>query len=197
MKIVFLANNEISLSLYNWLKYEKNEYIVLLDDKIDIYNITQIQPDIIISYNYKYMIPKEIIQFMKGRIINLHISMLPWNRGASPNFWSFIDKTPKGVTIHLINEGLDTGDILFQKEVFFNECKESLSTSYEALHKELQCLFKQNWSDIRNWSIEPKAQINNGSVHFVKDFDRVKNHMNIDIFNVKINNLIEQYNKLR
>jgi methionyl-tRNA formyltransferase len=197
MKIVFLTNNQISLNLYNWLRYEKNEDIVLIDGKIDLYKIAQVQPDIVISYNYKYMVPKDIIQFLNGRIINLHISMLPWNRGASPNFWSFIDKTPKGVTIHLINEGLDTGDILFQKEIFFNEYKESLRTSYETLHREIQCLFKKNWSDIRNWSIEPKVQINNGSIHFAKDFDRVRNHMNFDIFNVKIYNLIEQYNKLK
>ena len=54
------------------------------------------------------------------RAINLHISYLPWNRGADPNLWSAVGM-PKGVTIHYINDGFDTGDILFQKAILFVE----------------------------------------------------------------------------
>ncbi|MCL0081308.1 hypothetical protein M1N64_03665 [Peptococcaceae bacterium] len=46
----------------------------------------------------------------QGRAINLHISFLPWNRGADPNFWSFIENAPVGVSIHYLDEGIDTGD---------------------------------------------------------------------------------------
>ena len=59
--------------------------------------------------------------------------------------WSFLEDTPKGVTIHYIDEGIDTGDIIVQKEVFIDEDKETLKSSYEILNKEIQALFKENW----------------------------------------------------
>ena len=71
-------------------------------------------PKLIVSYNYKHIIQPEIIVLMNGRLVNLHISYLPWNKGSDPNFWSFIDNTPKGVTIHKIDNHLDTGAILYQ-----------------------------------------------------------------------------------
>ena len=73
--------------------------------------------DLIISFGYKYIIPNEII-VASCPIVNLHISYLPFNRGSHPNFWSHFDDTPSGVTIHLIDEGIDTGPYLFQKRVF-------------------------------------------------------------------------------
>lgn len=95
---------------------------------------------------------------MQGQIFNLHISLLPYNRGASPNFFSFIENTPKGVTIHQIDEGLDTGPILAQKELFFDESKETFASSYEKLILEIQMLFKENWSSISDKNYQLYAQ---------------------------------------
>jgi hypothetical protein len=76
--------------------------------------------DLIISFGYRHIISKEIIKSVNCPIINLHISYLPYNRGAHPNFWSFYDKTPSGVTIHLVNEGIDTGPIIYQRHIIFD-----------------------------------------------------------------------------
>ena len=54
--------------------------------------------------------------------------------GQDPNLWSFIEDTPKGVTIHEIDEGIDTGDIIFQKEIVLNS-NETLASSYEKLQE--------------------------------------------------------------
>ena len=62
---------------------------------------------------------KKLYQNIK-KIINLHISYLPYNKGAHPNFWSFADNTPSGVTIHEVNENLDSGNIIFQKKIEFD-----------------------------------------------------------------------------
>ena len=77
--------------------------------------------EFIVSYGYQKIIKQNVLDLFVGRVINLHISLLPWNRGADPNFWSFIEHTPKGVTIHQIEAGIDTGAILVQKEVSFTE----------------------------------------------------------------------------
>lgn len=169
MKILFLTNNKLTHDLFNWLKNEKGENVVLYIDKISIEKLREIQPDFIISYNYKYIIQKDVIEAMNNKIINLHIAFLPWNRGASPNLWSFLDDTCKGVTIHEVDEGLDTGDILFQKEVFFDESKETLKSSYNKLHEEIQNLFKENWDKIKENKILAKPQIGKGSMHSIND----------------------------
>ena len=108
MCILFLYNNENSLELYRKLR-KIGEKIVLFSDRIDINKVIELNPFFIISYNYKYLIDEDVIKYMKNKIVNLHISLLPWNRGANPNLWSFIDNTPKGVTIHQVSAGLDEG----------------------------------------------------------------------------------------
>lgn len=188
MKILFLTNNEISYELFNWLKNEKNEGVVLYTEDINLDKLYELKPDLIISYNYKYIIKKNVIISMKKRIINLHISLLPWNRGASPNLWSFLENTRKGVTIHRIDEGLDTGEILLQKEVFFDENKETLKSSYIKLHKEIQRLFRENWNEIKNNEIASKPQVGDGSFHFVREsqaIERIINSWDINISELK------------
>ena len=48
-------------------------------------------------------------------IVNLHKAYLPYNKGAHPNFWSFAENTPSGITIHVIDSGIDTGNIIYRK----------------------------------------------------------------------------------
>ena len=99
MKILFLYHNDLALKLADLLKSDGNE-VVLWKKRLELTQLQKMAPDKIISYSYRYIIAKEMIDFMPTSIVNLHISYLPWNRGASPNFWSFIEDTPKGVTIH-------------------------------------------------------------------------------------------------
>lgn len=194
MKILFLTNNEIAYELYNWLKIEKREDAILYMDKISIDKLNEIQPEFIISYNYKYIIKKDIIEYMDNKIINLHISLLPWNKGASPNLWSFLDDTSKGVTIHKVDDGLDTGDVLLQKEIFFDESKESLKSSYNKLNEEIQNLFKKNWNEIKNNNILPQPQVGEGSIHFLKDSKAIESI--IDSWDINILELKKRYKEL-
>lgn len=157
MNILFLGGN-LAKELAEWLR-EQREEVIYREDRITIEDIKKINPDFVISYNYKFLVSKDIIEFVKGNIINLHISFLPWNRGAHPNVWSFLEDTPTGVSIHYVDEGIDTGNIIVQKEVYIDEDKESLRSSYEKLHKELQELFKENWAKIKLNKIKAKKQV--------------------------------------
>ena len=87
------------------------------------------QAGFIVSYGYKHILSPEITSRFSGKAINLHISLLPWNRGADPNLWSFLEDTPKGVTIHYIDPGIDTGDILAAR-VVAPAIDDTLRTSY-------------------------------------------------------------------
>ena len=170
-KILFLTNNDNSLSLYHWLA-EQGEEIIKFSGKITGEYMKDVNPDIIISYNYKYIIRQEVIDYMHEEVFNLHISFLPWNRGASPNFWSFIEDSPKGVSIHKVDAGLDTGNIVAQKEMFFDENRESFLSTYDKLHDELVSLFIRNWSSIKSGCYMASKQEGAGSFHKKEDMEQ-------------------------
>ncbi len=114
--------------------------------------------DFIISFGYRYIITPDIVDLFHHKIINLHISLLPYNRGADPNLWSYLEDTPKGVTIHYIDYGLDTGDILLQQEVKDDILSDTLATSYDRLIKEITKLFNANIVDLLHGNLPSYSQ---------------------------------------
>ena len=192
MKILFLGGG-LSEELTNWLKH-KGEDVIYKDNKIMIDDVRFISPDFIVSYNYRYIIPKKIIDCVNGNAINMHISFLPYNRGANPNVWSILEDTPKGVTIHYIDEYIDTGDIIVQKEVFIDEEIETLKSSYEILHREIQELFKENWDNIKNGDITPVPQPRKGTLHFTKEFLDIERLIQEEGWDTPIKEFKKQYN---
>ncbi len=170
--VLFLTNNDNALGLYDWLA--ERDSVMLCQDKITVDMIKEWAPQIIVSYNYRHMITEDVIDYMNGKIVNLHVSYLPWNRGANPNVWSFVDDTPKGVTIHQISSGLDKGRILYQKECTFDPEKETFETTYRTLHEEIVKLFCGHWEEIRQWKCPLLEQEGNGSYHNAKDFEELK-----------------------
>lgn len=166
--VLLLSNNNNSYILYQWLR-DQGEQVCFYSGRLTEAQILFLAPKLVISYNYSYLIPESIIRLVKGRIINLHISYLPWNKGSDPNFWSFIDDTPKGVTIHQLSEGLDQGDILLQKKLFFNEKEETFRSTYELLNREIVAMFTEHFQEIKNQTLIPYAQEGVGSYHRKKD----------------------------
>lgn len=170
--VLFLTNNSNALSLYDWLQARCK--VCLYSEPLQREQVQRSAPDLIISYNYNYIIKQDIIDDMQGKIINMHISLLPWNRGFSPNIWSFIDDTPKGVTIHQINAGLDTGRVIVQRELLFDPQRETFVSTYEKLNEEIVKLFIENWDTIRNGTYRLYEQQGNGSYHSMKDLETLK-----------------------
>jgi dTDP-4-amino-4,6-dideoxyglucose formyltransferase len=151
MKILFLTNNPITQPLINFLKKSNN--VILWEKELTLDDVYEKDYDFYISYNYRFIIPEIVVNFCYAKLINLHISYLPYNRGSDPLFWSIVDKTPCGVTIHEINAGLDTGPILVQKLVELDK-EDTLKTGYEKMHKEIQELFISFWHLIRKKQIK-------------------------------------------
>lgn len=171
--IIFATNNENTTDLFRWLA-ERGEKVYRFENKLTAAMVEGMRPDFIVSFNYRHIIPEEVLRLLPGRVINLHTSLLPFNRGAAPNFFSFYEDTPKGVTIHLVDEGLDTGDILCQKELIFDEAEETFASSYEILLAEIKQLFRENWQQIREGRIKPVKQEGSGTYHRRKDLDAVR-----------------------
>ena len=111
--------------------------VIEYSDEIDLLFLKNNAIDFVVSYRYKHVIRKKVIRYLPQKIINLHISLLPWNKGADPNLWSLLEDTPKGVSIHYIDDGIDTGDIIYQKELIFDEENDTLASSYTKLNDEI------------------------------------------------------------
>jgi len=117
------------------------------------------RPDWIVMYGWpKILLDDWYWRNFPNRIINLHISLLPWNRGADPNFWSWRDDTPKGVTIHQVDEGIDTGPILSNTQIIYPNMSKrlhTLATAYKLLSAAIEGLFATHWTAIRDGEITP------------------------------------------
>ena len=125
--------------------------------------------DLVISFGYRHIISKGQIDCSIAPIINLHISYLPWNKGAHPNFWSHFDCTPSGVTIHEVDAGIDTGNIIYQKYVNFEKWEDTFALTYKRLLVEIEALFNQNIDPILSKNWESRPQRRNGNTHRAKD----------------------------
>ncbi len=174
--ILFVTNNGNTEDLYRWLS-EREPKVYRIENKLTPEAVEQMAPSFIISFNYRHMIPEEVLRRMPGRVINLHTSLLPYNRGSSPNFFSFLCDTPKGVTIHLVDRGLDTGDILCQREISFDEEKETFASSYDRLLLEVKELFRENWEKIKRGDVVPRRQEGEGSFHRMRELTAIREQM--------------------
>jgi methionyl-tRNA formyltransferase len=166
MKIIVLGPRFSSITSF---LNQKGYSVIECSDPVDRFFLLNNDIDFAVSYRYRHIISQEAITCLKGKIINLHISYLPWNRGADPNLWSFLEDTPKGVSIHYVDTGIDTGDLIARKKIVFNEIYETLSTSYETLNDEILSLFRASWDSIVNGEAQRIKQSKGGSLHKSKD----------------------------
>ena len=87
-------------------------------DPLAVQKIKNIMPDLIVVVAYGQIIPDSIIYLPRYNSINLHFSLLPKYRGASPVQWALLNGEEKtGLTIFQLNEKMDEGDVLSQEEV--------------------------------------------------------------------------------
>ena len=142
--------------------------MVCIETPIHSTNVELKRSDLLVSYGYRHLIRSEQLTFFSRPPINLHISLLPWNRGADPNLWSFLEDSPKGISIHTMDRGLDTGSLLLQKEIQFSE-NETLQSSYDKLQHQIQLLFQSHWKALRNGEIATTPQKGQGSLHRLVD----------------------------
>jgi methionyl-tRNA formyltransferase len=122
-------------------------------------------PFVIVSHGYRHILTPDVIAAAEVAV-NVHIGYLPWNRGASPNLWSFVDGTPKGVTLHLMDAGIDTGPIIAQQQVPLSDL-ETLRSSYAKLQQAAFRLFVSTWPSIRERTFVAVPQPEGGSFHTV------------------------------
>ncbi len=84
--------------------------------------IRELKPDAFVIISYGQIIPKKILEIPKHGALNIHVSLLPKYRGASPIQQALLNNdNATGITIIKINERMDAGDIIFVKKLLISD----------------------------------------------------------------------------
>lgn len=164
MNLLFLGYDAKATSLIDYLCREGWTVTHSADPVSDLSAF-----EAVVSFGYRYILKPAVIETARRPIINLHISYLPWNRGAHPLFWAALEGTPIGVTIHEIDAGIDTGPICFQKKVPIDPEKETFSSGYNILIREMEELFIEKSSSLLAGGYVAEPQRGHGSLHRMRD----------------------------
>lgn len=138
MKILFVTNpyaegvKEIISELRNY-----GEIVGIVNEKKTLERYQNLDIDLVISDRVDFIFPKSFLSGPKI-CINTHPSLLPENRGSYPIFWSCILGGEAGISIHIIDEGIDTGPIVYQSKLNYHE-----SETFREVHlRSRVCIFE-------------------------------------------------------
>lgn len=173
MNVLLIGYKESKIR--DFLNSESNLSWIDGGEKITMDLVESYSPDYIVLHGCHSILGKDIVKKYPRRIINCHGAYLPFNRGAHPNVWSFIDNTPKGGTVHFIDENIDEGDIISRKTIEI-QTNDTLSTTYWRIRDLLEDMFIDNWNDIiENKLITQKQDLTIGKTHYRKELESISN----------------------
>ncbi len=130
----------------------------LRDNPEMVETIRAMKPELIAVVAYGRILPNEILEIPPLGCVNVHGSLLPRHRGASPIQWSIVcgDKIT-GVTTQLMGEGIDTGDVLLTEELTISD-----EDTAESLHDRMAIVGAKVLSDtvegLAKGTVQPKPQ---------------------------------------
>jgi methionyl-tRNA formyltransferase len=202
MSYIYLANGRVGYEVLRWLleRDEKPSGLVVHHDKKSKYKkemltiaklppcdiiegpelateageewVAARKPEWLVSVYFGYILKPRILALPSKGAINLHPALLPYNRGACPNVWSIVERTPAGVTLHFIDPGIDTGDIISQREIAV-EAVDTGATLHVKLEDAALTLFKETWPQIGTGQFPRKPQVEGGTYHRVADVEAI------------------------
>lgn len=122
VKILHFKDQNSSFYSYKNLLSGKKQIQIFkmadINDTDSIRLLRSLRPDLILSLFFNQILNKEVLNIPSKGTINIHPALLPNYRGVSPVFWCLAnDEKETGVTVHFINEGIDTGSIINQSRV--------------------------------------------------------------------------------
>lgn len=146
-------------TIYRGSEFKKQEALEQLQ-RLDL--------DYLICIHFPYIIPPAVLAIPRLGVLNLHPAYLPFNRGWHTPSWTILQGTPAGATLHFMDEGLDTGDIVHQKQLPV-ACGDTADSLYTRL-KELEIeVFREAWPSLLARAPQRMAQTAPGTFHRRQD----------------------------
>jgi methionyl-tRNA formyltransferase len=134
--------------------------------------VAALEPEIGLSVLLGYILAPEFLSVFPRGVVNLHPALLPFNRGAHPNVWSIVEGTPAGATLHWVDSGVDTGDIIAQAPTGV-AAEDTGETLYHKLERASLELLQQTWPAIEAGNAPRRRQSGPGTSHRARDLDRI------------------------
>ena len=203
MRIVYFGNNRLGWMVLDWLREQGAEIAGLVlhpparrrfGDEIEraaalapdrifdgsrlrepdvLDRIGSLRADLGLSVMFGYILRAPLIGLFPRGVVNLHPSLLPFNRGACPNVWSIVDGTPAGATLHYIDTRVDTGDLIAQQKVEVEPVDTGL-TLYGKLETAAFDLFRRAWPAVLSGVAAHVPQpAGAGTSHRMRDLDGI------------------------
>ena len=132
----------------------------------------------VVGIHFPSIVPPEVLALPREGVLNLHPAFLPWNRGWHTPSWAILDGTPAGATLHFMDAGVDSGEVVHQRKLEVSPA-DTANTLYARM-KELELdVFREAWPALAAGRVRRRAQRGEGSVHrraelFAPDVQRLE-----------------------
>lgn len=203
MKIMLMSDGEVGQKITLWLleNYPNDVALIITAAENEIFNACVAKGIPSFVYDSETRLLEILAQFpqcemgflcwwprlVSGKVINslpkgfvnTHPSLLPQNRGKHFNFWALVEQSSFGVSLHAVDEGIDSGDIIAQLPISY-DWEDSGESLYLRAKDKMVDLFLQTYPYLRvgKFSRYPQDLIN-GSLHFASEIDSAS-HIELD-----------------
>ena len=129
-------------------------------------SIAALSPDLFMAVGYTKLLKDEILSLPRALAANFHASLLPAYRGKHPVFWALRNgERGAGLTVHAMDRGLDTGDILYQVRVRTRKL-DSVASLYERIMEKSVGLVGRLIKDVEQRTFRRSPQAKAGSSYY-------------------------------
>lgn len=176
-------------------KYKSKEYKKFIND------IKTLNPNILLCNSYSMIVRNDVRSIFNYNCINIHGALLPRNRGPNPTQWAIIKgELNTGVTIHYMNDDLDSGDIICQKKVPIEfqdtwvtvKCKLKIATD-KLLEHNLQDILSGKNKKIKQDDSKSTVNFRLTPEYPKIDFDKMKDKQIYDLIRAQVSPLSGAY----
>lgn len=197
-KVILLADGEVGLACVNWMldEYINDVGLIVTIEENEIYRaacdagvpaltykncsdlankIGSLSADFHLGLLlwWPKIIKEPLLSIPKNGFVNTHPSLLPYNRGKHYSFWAIVEECPFGVSLHKVDQGIDSGDIVSQSSIPVDWTDSGETLHVKAKH-EMVKLFVATYPSLRQSTVEGKPQPKDfGSFHHSSDIENL------------------------
>lgn len=109
--------------------------------------LAALELELVVGIHFPYLVPEEVLRTPRVGVLNLHPAYLPFNRGWHTPSWAILEGTPVGATLHFMDVGIDSGDVVHQRELEVSPADTADSLYARLKRLELE-VFREAWPEI-------------------------------------------------
>jgi len=204
MKLLLMADKYVGEGIARWLlaEYPRDIALVVVRDdgaiaadareaKVD-YLVYESDADVVEAVEqgdgsidlgvlawWPSLVSQPLLAIPRNGFVNTHPSLLPHNRGKHYNFWAIVEEAPFGVSLNLVGEGIDAGDIVAQRPIPY-DWLDTGETLYAKATDAMIQLFRDTYPTLRTLRFDRRPQeLSAGSFHVASELD-VASHFELD-----------------